>query len=165
LEQKILNPNDNKERMRYGIQIEKLGLRSLLKYINSFGNAALGTNNRKTIKSMFGVQLMLKLWNDSIDQLHVKNFLQDLNGRAQRFQITDGEYGFTYQIASEYSLTTKIIQPNFEPKDIIYLLFKYNENNEYYAGPIFDNIISNKMNTIFKEVMDEVDKKKYRQYM
>ena len=41
------------------------------------------------------------------------------------------EYGFIYQIASEYSLTTKIILPNFEPKDIIYLFFKYNENNEY----------------------------------
>ena len=159
LEQKILNANDNKERMRYGTQIERLGLRSLLKYINSLGNEALGTENRKTIKSMFRAQLMLKLWNDEIDQVTIKNFILDLNNKSQRNLITDEEYGFTYQIASEYSLTTKIIQPNFEPKDIIYLFFKYNENNEYLAGPIFDEInMPIKMNTLYQEVIDEVKK-------
>ena len=160
LEQKILNANDNKERMRYGTQLERLGLRSLLKYINSLGNEALGTENRKTIKSMFRAQLMLKLWNDGIDQVSIKNFISDLNSKSQRNLITDEEYGFTYQIASEYSLTTKIIQPNFQPKDIIYLFFKYNENNEYVAGPIFDDInMQIKMNILYQEVIDEVKNK------
>lgn len=109
--------------MRYGTQIENLGLRSLLKYIYSLGNEALSTENRKTIKSMFRAQLILKLWNDGIDQITFKNFISDLNNKSQRNSISDEEYGFTYQIASEYSLTTKIIEPNFEPKDIIYLFF------------------------------------------
>ena len=32
--QKIINSKDNKDRMRYGAQMEKLGLKALLKYIN-----------------------------------------------------------------------------------------------------------------------------------
>ena len=161
LEQKILFAKENKERMRYGTQIENLGLRSLLKYIYSLGNEALSTENRKTIKSMFRAQLILKLWNDEIDQFTFKNFISDLNNKSQRNSISDEEYGFTYQIASEYSLTTKIIEPNFEPKDIIYLFFKYNENNEYVAGPIFDDInIPIKMNTLYKEVIEEINKQK-----
>ena len=38
--------------------------------------------------------------------------------------MTDEEYGFTYQITSDYSLTTKIILPNFERRDIIDLFFQ-----------------------------------------
>jgi hypothetical protein len=145
--------------MRYGTQIEQLGLRSLLKYINSLGNEALLPENRKAIKGMIRAQLMLKLWNDKIDQQTVYNFIQDLNNKSKRNRITNEEYEFTYQIASEYSLTTKIIQPNFEAEDIIYLFFKYNENNEYVAGPIFDDInIQIKMNTLYQEVIDEINK-------
>ena len=155
LEQKILHAKDNKERIRYGTQIEKLGLKALLKYINSLGDEALGTENRKTIKSMFRVELMLRLWNDSIDQVAIKNFIMDLNEKISRNIISEEEYGFTYQIANDYSLNTKIIQPKFEPKDIIYLFFKYNENNEYSAGPIFDNIEIPRvnMNNLFKEAL------------
>ena len=54
----------------------------------------------------------------------LKNFILDLNNKSKRNLITEENYGFTYQIASEYSLSTKIIQSNFEQKDIIYLAFK-----------------------------------------
>ena len=54
--------------------------------------------------------------------------------------MTDEEYGFTYQITSDYSFTIKIILPKFEPRDIIYLFFQYNENSSFSAGPIFDKI-------------------------
>ena len=128
LEQKILHAKDNRERIRYGTQIEKLGLKALLKYINSLGDEALGTENRKAIKSMFRVELMLRLWNDSIDQVAIKNFIMDLNEKISRNIISEEEYQFTYQISNDYSLNTKIIQPKFEPKDIIYLFFKYNDN-------------------------------------
>ena len=78
LKEKILTSKDNKERMRYGAQMEKFGLKSLLKFINSLGNEALGKLNRKIIESMFRVPLMLKIWNDSINQINVKNFLTNL---------------------------------------------------------------------------------------
>ena len=161
LEQKIINSKDNKEKFKYGAQIEKLGLNSLLKYINSLENEALTEENRKIIKSMFRVPLIHGLIKDSIDQVSVINFLENLNDRKARTELSDEEYAFTYQICSEYSLTTKIIQPTFEPQDIIYLFFKYNENNEYIAGPIFDGIPQTgvKMNNIFKEVLDYVNKK------
>ena len=81
---------------------------------------------------MFRVPLMLKIWNDSIDQINVKNFLTNLKKKKKlRIEKTDEEYGFTYQITSDYSLTTKIILPNFERKDIIDLFFQYNENNKF----------------------------------
>ena len=160
LEKKIINSKDNKERFRYGELIGNLGFESLLKFINSFENEVLGTENRKLIKSMIRAQLMLKLWNDKIDQSSIKNFIKDLNNKSKRTSITDEEYEFTYKIANNYSLTTKIIQPEFEPKDILYLFFKYNENMEYSAGPIFDkiNTDSKKMNNIFKEILDEISK-------
>ena len=63
-------------------------------------------------------------------------------------------------MASKYSLTTKIIEPQFEPDDIIYLFFSYNENNEYCAGPIFENINIHvmKMNNIFNDVSEIIKK-------
>ena len=64
--------------MIYRAQMEKFGLKSLLKFI--IGNEALGKLNRKIIESMFRVPLMLKIWNDSIEQVNVKNknFLTNL---------------------------------------------------------------------------------------
>ena len=166
LEQKIINSKDNKEKFKFGAQIEKLGLNSLLKYINSLENEALTEENRKIIKSMFRVPLIHGLIKDSIDQVSIINFLENLNDRKARTELSDEEYAFTYQICSEYSLTTKIIQPTFEPQDIIYLFFKYNENNEYIAGPIFDGIPQTgvKMNNIFKEVLDYVNKKNLHRF-
>ena len=162
LEKKIINSTDNKERYRYGEMIGNLGLNSILQFINSFENESLGNENRKKIKSMIRAQLMLKIYNDGIDQSSVKNFLKELNDRASRKSIIEDEYEFTYKIASKYSLTTKIIQPKFESQDILYLFFKYNENNEYMAGPIFNNIksMSMKMNNIYNEAFQEINKKK-----
>ena len=60
--------------MIYGAQMEKFGLKSLLKFINSLGNEALGKLNQKIIENIFRVPLILKIWNDSIDQVNVKNF-------------------------------------------------------------------------------------------
>ena len=73
---------------------------------------------------MFRVPLMLKILNDSINQINFKNFLTNLSNEKLRTQITVEEYGFTYQIASDYSLITKIILPNFERE----ILFIYSFN-------------------------------------
>ena len=131
LQEKILNAKEYKERIIIGNQLEKIGLGSLLKYIYNIGNEALGIKKRKKIQSMFRAQLMFNIWNNGIDQIKVKNFIKELNNRANRKKILDQDYFYTYQIANEYSLNTKIIQPKFEPKDIIYLFFKYDENKEY----------------------------------
>ena len=101
LVQKYLDIKDNKERMRYGIRLEKLGLKSLLKYINSSKNKILYAENKKIIKSMYRVELMLKIWNDSIDQLSLVNFIKNLNDKALRNKITNEEYIYTYQISSK----------------------------------------------------------------
>lgn len=113
LVQKYLDIKDNKERMRYGIRLEKLGLKSLLKYINSSKNKILYAENKKIIKSKYRVELMLKIWNDSIDQLSLVNFIKNLNDKALRNKIINEEYIYTYRISSKYSLNTKIIQPKF----------------------------------------------------
>ena len=46
-------------------------------------------------------------------KLMLKMFLSNINNKKIRTQITNEEYGFTYQIASNYSLTKKIILPIF----------------------------------------------------
>jgi hypothetical protein len=140
LEKKIINSKDNKGRYRYGEMIGNLGLNSILQFINSFENESLGNENRKKIKSMIRAQLMLKIYNDGIDQSSVKNFMKELNDRASRKPIIEDEYEFTYKIASKYSLTTKIIQPKFETTDIIYLFFGFDEDRKKIAGPIFKKV-------------------------
>ena len=64
--------------MIYRAQMEKFGLKSLLKFI--IGNEALGKLNWKIIENMFRVPSTLKIWNDSIGQINVKNknFLTNL---------------------------------------------------------------------------------------
>ena len=58
--------------------MEKFRLKSLLKFINSLGNNTSGKLNQKIIENIFRVPLMLKIWNDSINQINVKNFLTNL---------------------------------------------------------------------------------------
>ena len=74
LKEKILTFKDNKERIIYGAQMEKFGLKSLLKFINSLGNEALGKLNRKIIESIFRVPLMLKYGMIQLIKLLLKIF-------------------------------------------------------------------------------------------
>ncbi len=69
--------------------MEKFELKDL--YINSLGNESLGSENRKIRKSMFRVSLILKLWNDEIDQIKVKNFIHNLNYKKIdiKYQMTN----------------------------------------------------------------------------
>ena len=159
--EKILHSKDNRERMRYGIIIEKMGLISILKYINILGDETLNIEKRKIIKRMLRAQLMFKFLRDSIDLAMVKNFFQNLDEKAFRNQISDPEYLFTYSISNYFPLTTKIIQPKFEPKDIIYLFFQYYGDNEYSAGPIFEyiDIPILCMNNLLNKVLDQIKKK------
>jgi len=113
---KIMNSKDNKERNGYGKEILKLGLGSILKFINSFGNEAFGDENRKRVKSMIRAQLIIKIWNDEIDLISVKYFIKDLKDKVSRYSISEEVYGFTYQIASKYSLIMKIMQQNLNQK-------------------------------------------------
>jgi len=158
LEEKLLYEKDSKEKIKYEIEMGKLGVNSIMKYINFLGNEAIIPENRKIIKRMIRAEIMLKLWNDSIDRVDIKNFMLDLNERSSRNIITEKEYIFTYQISNDYSLNTKIIQPEFEAEDIIYLFFKYNENNKFSSGSIFDNIDIHgvDIDKLFKETLNNI---------
>jgi hypothetical protein len=156
---KYLEANDYNEKINYAYQLGELGFISNLKYICSKINEGITKEYKEKIESIFRAQLMLNLWNDNIDKNSINNFIHNLNDKSQRKIITDQEYFFTYQIASSYCLTTKIIQPEFKPKDIIFLFFQFKEDNEYYIGPICeeDNIISSiNMTEMFKEVENTI---------
>ena len=159
--QKYLDLKDNKERIRYGIKIEKLGLQSILKYIISSKNKVLYIENNKIIKSMYRAKLMYKVWNDSISQINIKHFIKNINEKSLRLQISQEEYEFSYLISSKYSLKTKIIKPKFEPKDIIYLFFEFKGNDEFTLGPIFDeiNIDSSKLNYKYNKILNTIKSK------
>ena len=118
IEQKIINSKDNKDRMRYGAQMEKLGLKALLKYINSFENEALSSENRRIIKSMFRAPLMLKLWNDEIEQDSVKNFMnekRDVKYRMMNMNIHT-------KLLLIIPLQQKLFNPNLNHK-ILFIFF------------------------------------------
>ena len=57
-------------------------------------------------------------------KLMLKMFLSNINNKKIRTQIINEEYGFTYQIASNYSLTKKIILPIFSRE--ILLIYSFN---------------------------------------
>ena len=104
----------------------------MLKFISSLGNEASGKLNWKIIESMFRVPLMLKIWNDSIEQVNVKNknFLTNL--KQEKIKNWNNWWRIWIHISNYFRLFSyKIILPNFERRDIIYLLFQYNENNRF----------------------------------
>ena len=53
----------------------------------------------------------------------IKSFIIDLNEKSSRNIISEKEYGFTYQISNDYSLNSKIIQQEFEAKDMRSIYF------------------------------------------
>ena len=55
--------------------------------------------------------------------VYKKYFIIDLNEKSSRNIISEEKYGFTYQISNDYSLNSKIIQQEFEAKDIISIYF------------------------------------------
>ena len=79
---------------------------------------------------MFRVSLMLKLWNDKIDQIKVKNFIQNLNNKKIdiKYQMMNMNKHIKLLLIIHFN---KNYSPKFVQKDIIYLFFKYSENEEY----------------------------------
>ena len=72
--------------------------------------------------------------------------------------MLESDYSFAYQVSSKYSLTTKIIQPKFETKDILYLFFWFDEDRKKIAGPIFKKVnIRVKLNAQFGDIEDKIN--------
>ncbi len=162
LVKKRLNAKDNREKMKYGTEIEKLELISVLNFISSIEskNIALGEQDNKIIESLLRAQLMLKLC--EICYL-VKDFFKVLKDRSKRNEISENEYVFSY--SRQYSLTTQIIQPKFELDDIIYLFFVFYEKDEdnndtMSIGPIFsDKVRYNKnLESIYRDALSIIRK-------
>lgn len=107
----------DREKMKNETEIEKFRLNSLLNYINTFENRALGDKDNKIIDNILRAKLMLKLC--SINYELVKDFFKVLRERYKRNEISKKEYEY----CNNYSLTTEIIQLKFDPNDIIYLFF------------------------------------------
>ena len=164
LVKKRLNATDNREKMKYGTEIEKLELISVLNFISSIESedSALGEEDNKIIESLLRAQLMLKLC--EICYL-VKDFFKVLKDRSKRNEISEKEYVFSYKICHNYSLTTQIIQPKFEPNDIIYLFFVFSEKDDdnkdrMSIGPIFsDKVRYNKnLKSIYRDALSKIRK-------
>ena len=52
---KRIKLRDDREKMKYETEIEKFGLNSLLNYINTFENSALGDKDNKIIDNILRV--------------------------------------------------------------------------------------------------------------
>ena len=142
LEEKILLADTIKEKMPFFGEMKKLdnNLHSIVSYINSFHSNIIAEENQEIIKSMTRAQLMLRICRDGISQLELKNFLKDLNKRKTHEMISEEEYIYTYKISRDYFLNLRLIQPKFKPLDILFLFFKYENNDKYIRGIIFNNI-------------------------
>ena len=90
LVKKRLNVTDNREKMIYGTEIEKLELISILNFISSIerDDSALGEEDNKIIENLLRAQLMLKL--GGICYL-VKDFFKVLKNRSKRNEISEKE--------------------------------------------------------------------------
>ena len=93
----------------------------------------------------------------------MKDFFKVLKDRSKRNEIPEKEYEFSYKYCNKYLLTTQIIQPKFEPNDIIYLFFEFSEKDDYnqvkmLIGPIFSDKIKYDKNlkSIYKDVLAKI---------
>ena len=106
---------------------------------------------------MFIVSLMLKLWNDKIDQIKVKNFIQNLNNKKIDIKYQMMNLNIHIKLHLIIHFQQKLFHQNLYQKDIVYLFFKYSENEEYIFDDIDIPIM--KMNNIYKEVLEYVNNK------
>lgn len=139
LEEKILLANSIKDKMPYFGEMKKLdnNLSSIVSYINSFHSNIISEENKEIIKSITRAQLISRICRVGISQLEIKNFLKDLNKRKTHEILNEEEYIYTYTISRGY---LKIIGRIFKPLDILFLFFKYENNDKYIRGIIFNNI-------------------------
>ncbi len=70
----------------------------------------------------------------------------------------EDEFTYICQVTKLYDLNMNIIIPKFEAKDIIYLFFTFENFEQYYYGPVFDEIykVENLYLELFKNIKEEI---------
>ena len=81
-----------------------------------------------------------------------KNKIQNKN------KILKDEFTYICQVTKLYDLNMNIIIPKFEAKDIIYLFFTFENFEQYYYGPVFDEIykVENLYLELFKNINQQI---------
>lgn len=74
-------------------------------------------------------------------------------------EIPDEEYYFSYMISDKYPKNLKLRVPIFEPLDIFYLFYKYDKEEHFKLGEIFNVINYNfwRINDITETIIKKND--------
>ena len=80
---------------------------------------------------MFRVSLILKLWNNEIVHIIVKNFIHNLNNKKIDIKYQMMNMNIHIKLHLIIHFQQKLFHQNLYQKDIIYLFFQSSENEEY----------------------------------
>lgn len=94
---------------------------------------------------------------DIIDYLI--NYIEILNKEINPIKVSQEDYFFINSIANKYSYNLQIIYPFFEHKDIFYLFFKYQNNNNFIKNEIIKdlNISDKKIGILASEIYKNIN--------
>ena len=128
-------------------------------------NKNLSFKDKQVIKQMLRGLLLTKIKNNNISINNLNNFVKNINSRMkQNEEISKEEYYFTNIIMEKYSKNLKILMPSFDVLDIFYLFFKYEKNQCYKLGGLFNDITPNlaEINNIAKIILEKSEKNEYK---
>ena len=85
---------------------------------------------------------------------YLKNYLKFLNKEINPIEVSQDQYIFINTIANKYPYNLEIIFPFFDYKDVFYLFFKYQNNNNFSKNEIIKdlNIKNKQINLIVSEI-------------
>ena len=169
---KMIDGNiSDKNFMEYSMQLnDDFELNSITNYINEKKweindnnydkNRIFSYHDKSIINSMLRGAFLYKIDKNSINIEYLSNFIDILNKQINPIVVSEEEYEFGNYIGNKFPFNLKIIFPNFEAKDVIYLFFKYNKNNFDKNNIIIDVKIEDKLiNQFVNETLNEIQNK------
>ena len=154
--------------LKYLIQLNNdIELESIINYINEKKwninhsdniNNYLSFYDKLIINSMLKSIVLYKMFKESIDIELLSHFSENINKQINPIEVSEEDYIFGNSIANKYPFNLKIIFPEFQTKDVIYLFFKYNKNS-FSKNKIIKKfqIENNTINSIANNAIKEKD--------
>jgi hypothetical protein len=98
------------------------------------------------------------MFKESIDIELLSHFSENINKQINPIEVSEENYIFGNLIANKYPFNLKIIFPEFQTQDVIYLFFKYNKNS-FSKNKIIKKfqIENNTINSIANNAIKEKD--------
>ena len=121
-------------------------------------NQNFSAEDKESVQQMLRGILLYKMKNNKINLDYYNKIVEDMNSKINYTgEIPYDEYHFSYIISDEYPLNLKIKIPIFQTMDAFYLFYKYDKNDCYKLGDLFNGITNffGGIDRIAKEIIEK----------